>query len=147
MSEAHQPSLSFPTKINEPFHPALLRLDSGEALPENVHLTQAAKRLYARFMRQQLAAQSKGRDTFRVKVSTLAVDLDLSDRTIRRGIKQLHAAELLQIVRTGRSSYYRLLPLAIVESTPQPIVDNSPPTTKTDRTFCPNSSDKKTEPH
>jgi DNA-binding transcriptional ArsR family regulator len=122
-----QSEFTYNSKINEPFHPALLRLESGEALPPGV-LTQAAKRLYARFLRQHLAAASKGRDSFRAKVCNLARDLELTDRTIYRALDQLRAANLVQSVRTGRSSWYHLLPLPpLEEAESPPIVDNSPP--------------------
>ena len=107
MPEAHQPEFSFPTKINEPFHPALTRLESGDALPPGVRLTQAAKRLYYRFLRQHLAATSKGRDSFRVKVCNLARDLELTQRTIYRCLDQLRGANLVQSVRTGRGWRFR----------------------------------------
>lgn len=120
MPTSIQSNLSFPSKLNEPFHPALAQLDSGKALPD-VQLTQSAKRLYARFLRQHLAAASKGRQTFRARIATLATDLELSERTIHRALDQLKAANLLQWMRTGRSSYYRLLPLpeTVDNSTPQ----------------------------
>ena len=124
----HQSEFTYNSKINEPFHPALLRVEDGTGLPPDVQLTQAAKRLYARFLRQHLAAASKGRDSFRAKVCNLAQDLELTQRTIYRCLDQLRGADLIQSVRTGRSSWYRLLPLPpLEEAESPPIVDNSPP--------------------
>ena len=138
MPTAVQSNLAFPTKITEPFHPAIARLDSGQALP-GANLTQSAKRLYARFSRQQMAARSKGRQAFRAKLSTLAEALELNERTIRRAINQLKDTGLLQVVRTGRSSWFSLLPLPPKGED----VDNS----SVPSSQCPLSSDKKSIPH
>ncbi len=126
---AHQTEINYKATVPEPFYPALERLESGEALPPDVRLTQAAKRLYSRFLRQHLAAASKGRELFRAKARTLAQDLQITERTVYRALDQLRAAGLLQSVRTGRSSFYRLLPLPAppAEPEPPPDVDKSRP--------------------
>jgi hypothetical protein len=130
-----QPALPFQSRITEPFHPAPARLDSGAALPD-IRLTQAAKRLYARLSRQHYAAASKGRQLFRARLTTLAADLAVNERTIRRGLDQLKTAGLVFWQRTGRSSMFQL------RSLPE-IVDNSPP----DENQCPISSGNMSEPH
>ena len=121
--QAHQlpPEFLFKPKIPEPFNPSLCRLDSGQALPDGVKLTQAAKRLHSHLLRQWLAATSRGRTAFKARLATLAEDLQLSERTIRRGIEQLESVGLVVRVRTGRASWFTLRPLP--EPKP-PSVDN-----------------------
>ena len=101
-------------------------------LPEvtaHPHLSQTAKLVYGCLRRLSKINEKRGKDTFRIREDKLAAQIDRSKRTVSRAIRELRGNPdqhgtpefdpLIVVVYTGRSSYYKLLPIG-TEHCPSP---------------------------